>query len=109
MKSTIELAQVCSEGDVCDKLYPIDVLMDDSLTTGISLLAPRQGPEGRDAHLDPGTVRLFDDGGAAAVPEAGALGVGAAGAHHVLGHDPVQPVAVLVRQDLHLDRVCRYV
>ena len=47
-------------------------------------------------HLDPGPVRLPHDGRPPAVPEAGALSVGAAGAHHVLGHDPVQGVAVLV-------------
>ena len=97
MKSTIKLAQVCPEGNICDELYPVYIFMDDSLTTGISLLTPRQGPEGRYAHLDPGPVRLLHNGGASAVPEAGAAAVGSAGAHHVLRHDPEQVIAVLVR------------
>ena len=101
-----------TKGDAGDGLDPVNELVHQRLAAGVALVTAGLGSEGDDAnleqglrswtkglsylHLDPGPVRLPHDGRAPAVPEAGALSVGAAGAHHVLGHDPVQGVAVLV-------------
>ena len=46
------------EGDVGDGLDPVDEPVDEGLAAGVALVAAGLGPEGDDAHLHPGPVRL---------------------------------------------------
>ena len=46
------------EGYVGDGLDPVDEPVDEGLAAGVALVAAGLGPEGYDAHLHPGPVRL---------------------------------------------------
>ena len=46
------------EGDVGDGLDPVYEPVDEGLAAGVALVAAGLGPEGDDAHLHPGPVRL---------------------------------------------------
>jgi len=99
----IRLSKFVTKGYACDGLDPVNELVHQCLAAGIALVTACLGPEGDDANLDPRPVRLPHNGRPPAVSEAGASSVGAAGAHHVLCHDPVQGITVLIGEDLHLN------
>ena len=87
-----------------DVLNPVDKLVDEDLAAGEALLAPRAGPEGYDADLNEGTVKIFDESRAAGVSVTGPAAVAAGGAHHGLrDHGSVKITANLVVQDLYID------